>query len=235
MEEKHVCCKKVKDGAFMKKLILVVVFALSVNSFVSAFGFFMEGGLGYNADENVGLGFVTGSKGVYTGIGVGLVGKPGTFTWAFGVNIDFLLKPQITFVRGEEHYVVENMADNASLRIMPYLELSKGINKWLYAGFGLGYGYGSIYFGMRPLLYDSDYTSYRLSSESWTPTLFLRAYIVDACYVSLNYEVDIVTEGELKRVAGDPLADFVNIDGATDINGVHHRVRLVFGYLLGFD
>jgi hypothetical protein len=218
----------------MKRYILLAVLIISINSFLPAFGFFMEGGLGYNADENVGLGFVTGSKGMYTGIGAGLVGHiSDDFTWAFGTNIDFLLSPTITFVRGEEHYKVENMADNASLRIMPYLELSKSINYWLYAGFGLGYGFSSIYFGMRPLLYDTDYTSYQLSSESWTPTLFFRAYIQNSCYLSLNYEVDIVTKGELKRVAGDPLDS--NIDGVTDIAGVHHRVRLVFGYLLGFE
>jgi hypothetical protein len=220
----------------MKRYVLLAVLAISINSFLPAqFGFFMEGGFGYNADENVGLGFVTGSKGMYTGIGAGLVGNISDFTWALGVNIDFLLSPTITFVRGEEHYAVENMADNASLRLMPYLELSKSVNNWLYAGFGLGYGYGSIYFGMRPLIYDNDYTSYQLASESWTPTLFLRAYVLGSCYISLNYEVDIVTKGELKRVAGDPLADFANIDGATEINGVHHRVRLVFGYLLGFE
>jgi hypothetical protein len=200
------------------------------------FGFFMEGGLGYNNDENVGLGFVTGSEGFYTGVGAGFT-LVGDFAWTFGVNIDFLLKPVITFVRGEEHYDVENMADNASIRVMPYLEISKKIFEnpvSLYAGFGLGYGYNSIYFGMRPLLYDSDYSSYHLSSESVTPTLFVRAYIINAFYVSINYEVDIVIKGELKRVAGDPLADFADVDGASDINGVHHRVRLVFGYLLGF-
>lgn len=225
----------------MKRIVLTVFLAVAAHCSLAAvegLGFFMEAGLGYNTDENVGLGFVTSSKGMYTGVGAGVVWAGDeysrNFSVSFGVNIDFLIKPEIGFIRGEEHYKVENLADNSSLRIMPYIELSKGINTWFYAGFGLGYGYNSIYFGMYPLLYDNKYTSYQLSNESITPTMFFRAYLFDACYLSLNYEVDIVIKGELKRVAGDPLDGFADIDGATDIKGVHHRVRLVFGYLLGF-
>jgi hypothetical protein len=53
-------------------------------------------------------------------------------------------------------------------------------------------------------------------------------------YISLNYEADIVVNGELTRVAGDPLADMKTIDGAKDIQEVHHRGRLVFGWVLPF-
>jgi hypothetical protein len=153
-----------------------------------------------------------------------------------GVNIDFLIKPALTFVRGEEHYDVESTADGASLRLLPYVELSREVyDEWLYAGIGLGYGFNNIYFGMKPKKYDKEYTSYQLSSNSVTPILFLRAYIGGSVFLSLNYEVDIVMNGKIDRVAGDPLSNFADIDGATDINGVHHRARLVFGYVLGFE
>jgi hypothetical protein len=220
----------------MKRFFVLFVVILAINQNIFAdFGFFIEGGLGYNTDENVGLGFVTSSKGFYTGVGAGFVNGD-TLKLSIGCNVDFLIQPEIGFVRGEEHYAVENLADNASLRIMPYLELSRSINRWLYAGFGIGYGYDSIYFGMRPQKYDTDYTSYQLISKSVSPTVFMRTYIPNSSfYFSLNYEFDIVCAGELKRLAGDPLADFTNIDGATDIKGVHHRARLVFGYILGFD
>jgi hypothetical protein len=198
----------------------------------------MEGGWGYNRDENVGLGYVASSKGTYFGIGAGVTADPFTYydNWkmSLGVNIDFLLKPEIAFVRGEEHYQVQNIADGASLRIMPYLEISRGINDWFYGGFGLGYGLNNIYFGMRPQLYDNEYTHYKLSSKSLTPILFLRAYIKGTLYLSLNYEVDIVLNGELTRIAGDPLADMAIIDGTKDIQGIHHRGRLVIGWLLPF-
>jgi hypothetical protein len=213
-----------------------------MSGFLSAFGFFMEGGLGHNTDENVGLGFVASSKGSYFGVGAGLIVDPGEYLYgsgnwkvSFGVNIDFLIKPEISFVRGEEHYQVQNIADGASLRLMPYLEMSRGFNNWFYAGFGLGYGFNNIYFGMRPQFYDKEYTHYRLSNNSWTPTLFLRAYIMGTFYLSLNYEIDIVVNGELTRLAGDPLANMAKIDGAKDIQGVHHRGRLVFGWVLPFE
>jgi hypothetical protein len=220
----------------MKRAVLIFVLVVSVSSFLPAFGFFMEGGWGYNNDENVGLGFVTTSKGTYFGIGTGMIFGDEDDNWktSLGVNIDFLLEPEIAFVRGEEHYQVQNIADGASLRVMPYLEISRSIYDWFYAGFGLGYGFNNIYFGMRPQLYDKEYTHYRLSNNSWTPTLFLRAYIMGTFYLSLNYEVDIVVNGELTRIAGDPLADMAKIDGAKDIEGVHHRVRLVFGWVLPF-
>ena len=226
----------------MKRAFLIFALIFSVSSFLSAFGFFMEGGWGYNSDENVGLGFVATSKGTYFGIGTGMIADPFSYffdidNWKaiLGVNIDFLLKPEIAFVRGEEHYQVQNIADGASLRIMPYLEISRGLNDWFYGGFGLGYGFNNIYFGMRPQLYDREYTHYRLSSNSWTPTLFLRAYIKGTLYISLNYEVDIVINGELTKIAGDPLADMAKIDGAKDIQGVHHRGRLVIGWVLPFS
>jgi hypothetical protein len=222
----------------MKRTILTLTLIVLVNSFLPAFGFFMEGGLGYNTDENVGLGFVAKSEGAYFGVGAGAVFGDEYTDWKFslGVNIDFLIKPKISFVRGEEHYEVQNIADGASLRVMPYLELSRNMfSDWFYAGFGLGYGFNSIYFGMRPQLYDRDYTHYKLSNNSLTPLLFLRTYIKGTFYLSLNYEVDIVFNGELTRIAGDPLADMAKIDGAKDIEGVHHRVRLVFGWVLPFD
>jgi hypothetical protein len=209
------------------------------NIFLSAFGLFMEGGIGLNIDQNVGLGYVVDSKGSYTGVGAGIVfgeHSYSDFLITIGINIDFLIKPEMGFVRGEERYEVQNMADTASLRLMPYLQVSKNIvSDWLYMGFGLGYSNTGLYFSMRPILYDSDYTSYHLSSNAVTPTFFIRAYTVGGLYFSLSYEVDIVRNGELKRVAGDPLAGFNNIDGATDIKGVHHRARLVIGYVLGFD
>jgi hypothetical protein len=231
-----------QNGGSMKRGLLTCFLVFLSSSFLPAFGFFMEGGLGSNSDENVGLGFVATSSGPYFGIGTGMIfdffdNSTYSDSWklSLGVNIDFLLKPEITFVRGEEHYQVQNIADGASLRIMPYLEISKGLNDWLYGGFGLGYGFTNIYFGMRPQLYDSEYTHYRLSSTSLTPTLFFRAYIIETVYLSLNYEADIVVNGELTRLAGDPLADMAKIDGAKDIQGVHHRGRLVIGLLLPFE
>jgi hypothetical protein len=50
------------------------------------------------------------------------------------------------------YYQIQNIADGASLRLMPYLEISRSLNNWFYAGFGLGYRYNNIYFGMRPQL-----------------------------------------------------------------------------------
>ncbi|MDR1238771.1 MAG: hypothetical protein LBK27_01530 [Treponema sp.] len=225
----------------MKRFVLSGALVFLMGGSLSAFSFFMEGGLGYNTDENVGLGFIASSKGAYFGIGTGMVLDPSAFfyeveAWkiSLGVNIDFLIKPKISFVRGEEHYQVQNIADGASLRILPYLEISRGFNDWFYAGFGLGYGFNNIYFGMRPQLYDKEYTHYKLSNNSWTPTLFLRSYIQGTCYLSLNYEVDIVVNGELTRLAGDPLASMATVDGAKNIQGVHHRGRLVFGWVLPF-
>jgi hypothetical protein len=223
----------------MKKSFLSLVLLFFVNIYLSAFGLFMEGGVGLNTDQNVGLGYVVNSKGTYTGIGAGIVTgeyRYSNFLVTFGINIDFLIKPEMGFVRGEEHYEVQNMANTASLRVMPYLQVSKNIaSDWLYMGFGLGYSNTGLYFSMRPLLYDREYTSYHLSSNAITPTFFLRAYTAGGLYFSLSYEADIVINGELKRVAGDPLAYFNSIDGATDIKGVHHRARLVIGYVLGFD
>ena len=222
----------------MKKTALVIAcLLLGARFFAQGYnsGLYMEGGFGLNLDQNVGLGFVNTSKGPYFGIGAGAA-----FDWDYqfkislGVNIDFLVNPEITFVRGEEHYDVQNTANTASLRIMPYLEISRAIIDWFYAGFGVGYGFNNIYFGVRPQIYDREYSSYQLSSNSITPLLFVRAYVLGSCFVSLNYECDIVINGKIDRVAGDPLANFTNIDGATNINGVHHRGRLVIGYVLGF-
>ncbi|MDR0374649.1 MAG: hypothetical protein LBH85_02880 [Treponema sp.] len=57
----------------MKRLILSFVLAVSMSGYLSAFGFLMEGGLGYNNDEKVGLGFVASSKGTYFGVGAGMI------------------------------------------------------------------------------------------------------------------------------------------------------------------
>ncbi|MDR2177317.1 MAG: hypothetical protein LBP20_04650 [Treponema sp.] len=221
-----------------KKLVLVFALAVSVSGFLPAFGLYMEGGWGFYNDANIGLGFVATSKGTYFGIGTGMIFGDEDSGWkiSLGVNIDFLMNPETTFVRGEEHYQVQNIADGASLRVMPYLEISKSVYDWLYAGFGLGYGYNNSYFGMRPQLYDTEYTHYKLSNNSWTPVLFLRVYPGGgALYISLNYEVDMVVNGKLTRIAGDPLADMAKIDGANDIQGAHHRGRLVVGWLMPFD
>ena len=205
--------------------------------YLCAFGLFMEGGLGYNTDENVGLGFVASSKGKYSGVGAGLIfgDSSSGYKFALGVNIDFLIKPEMGFVRGEERYQIHNLADRASLRVMPFAAFSKGLTSWLFVGLGLGYSNTNLYFGMKPLLYDHEYTSYHLSSNAITPLFFLRAYFLEGLYFSMNYEADIVINGDLKRVAGDPLMGFNNIDGATDIKGVHHRARVVFGYVLGVN
>jgi hypothetical protein len=232
----------------MKKNILIVTLVFSTTVFLPAqgIGFFMELGTGYNFDENVGLGFLAKSKGLYVGAGAGYTFIPGKIVSDFvggdyssdwrlslGVNIDFLIKPEISFTRGEEHYQVETIGDGTSLRILPYLQMSRSITDRFYIGFGLGYGWNNIYFGMRPLQYDHEYTSYQLSNNSVTPLLFIRMYLHHGLYLSFNYEADIVINGELERLAGDPLAGFKDIDGATDINGVHHRARLVIGYFLG--
>jgi hypothetical protein len=220
----------------MKKNIFIAMLMFSTTCFLTAegYGFFMELGIGYNFDENVGLGFLAKTEGSYVGAGAGY-----TFLWndvwnvTLGVNIDFLIKPKITFTRGEERYQVENIGDGTSLRVLPYLQMSRSITERLHIGFGLGYGWNNIYFGMRPMQYDREYTSYQLSNNSVTPLLFIRIYLFDAVLLSLNYEVDIVINGEIKRLAGDPLAGFADIDGAQDIGGVHHRARLVIGYFLG--
>ena len=200
------------------------------------FGLYLEGGAGYNADQNVGLGYVVTVDGAYTGIGTGMIfGEiDSEYKLALGVNIDFLIDPEMSFVRGEERYDIHNMADRASLRFMPYMAFSKMVvDDWLYIGLGLGYSNTGLYFGMRPILYDKEYTSYHLSSDAVTPLFFLRAYFLEGFYISFNYEADIVVSGELKRLAGDPLAGFNNIDGSTDIKGIHHRARIVVGYTLG--
>ena len=222
----------------MKKTAFIFISFIILSNYLSAFGLYMEGGVGYNSDQNVGLGYVVDVKGAYTGIGSGLVfgeHSSSNFLVTLGVNIDFLIKPEIGFVRGEERYEVQNLADSASLRVMPFFGISKNvISDWLFIGFGIGYSNTGLYFGMRPLLYDNEYTSYRLSSNAVTPMFFIRAYTVGGVYFSLIYEADIVTSGEIKRLAGDPLSGFNNIDGSTDIKGVHHRARLVIGYVLGF-
>jgi hypothetical protein len=218
----------------MKMNFFIAMLFFSTTIFLSAqeYGFFMELGTGFNFDENVGLGFLAKSKGLYVGAGAGYT-LPWSSEWnaTLGINIDFLIKPEITFTRGEEHYQVENVGDGASLRLLPYLQMSRSITDMLYIGLGLGYGWNNIYFGMRPAKYDREYTSYQLSNNSITPIIFVRIYLLDALYLSFNYEADIVINGELKKLAGDPLGG--DIDGATDINGVHHRARLVIGYFLG--
>ena len=222
----------------MKKIFLGLIFLIFLNGFLFSFGLFLEGGAGYNTDENVGLGYVVSSNGFYTGVGAGIIfgDEYSDYKFALGINIDFLIKPEMGFVRGEERYNVQNMADRASLRLMPFISFSKDIlDEWLYIGLGLGYSNTGLYFGMKPLIYDKEYTSYHLSSNAVTPLFFLRAYFLEGFYVSLNYEADIVINGNLKRLAGDPLAGFNQIDGSTDIKGVHHRARLVFGYVLGID
>jgi len=222
----------------MKRNILSCIILVFTINYLPAFGLFMEGGVGIDTDQNVGLGYVVDSKGVYTGVGVGMIfGKYGSsnFLVTLGINIDFLIKPEIGFVRGEERYEVQNLADSASLRIMPFIGISRNVvSDWLYMGFGLGYSNTDLYFGMRPLIYDKEYTSYRLSSNAITPAFFLRAYTVAGLYFSMSYEADLVDNGEIKRLAGDPLMSFNNIDGSKDIKGVHHRARLVIGYILGF-
>jgi len=223
----------------MKKTAFIFISFVIVNNYLSAFGLYLEGGVGYDTDQNVGLGYVVDAKGAYTGIGAGVIfGEHNNtdFLITLGINIDFLIKPEIGFVRGEERYEVQNLADSASLRVMPFLGISKNvILDWLYIGFGLGYSNTGLYFGMRPLLYDKEYTSYHLSSNAITPMFFIRTYTVGGLYFSLNYEADIVINGKIKKLAGDPLAGFNNIDGSTDIKGVHHRARLVIGYVLGFE
>jgi hypothetical protein len=219
----------------VKKNIFIGMLVFSTAVFLPADGngFFMELGIGYNLDENVGLGFLAKSEGAYVGTGAGYTLVKDKWSWTLGINIDFLIKPEIIFNRGEEHYQVETIGDGTSLRLLPFLQLSKSINKRIYIGFGLGYSWNNIYFEMRPLQYDREYTSYQLSNNSVTIMFFERVYFFDALYLSINYEADIVINGKLKRLAGDPLAGFKDIDGATDINGVHHRARLVIGYFLG--
>ena len=57
----------------MKKFLLSLIITFIINIHLSAFGLFMEGGMGYNTDENVGLGFIVSTEGLYTGIGAGFV------------------------------------------------------------------------------------------------------------------------------------------------------------------
>jgi len=222
----------------MKRGILGFIILILTINYLPAFGLFMEGGVGVNTDQNIGLGYVVDSKGAYTGVGAGIIsGAYGysNFLLTLGINIDFLIKPEIGFVRGEERYEVQNLADSTSLRLMPFIGISRNVvSDWLYMGFGLGYSSTDLYFGMRPLIYDKEYTSYRLSSTAITPAFFLRAYTVAGLYFSISYEADLVFSGEIERLAGDPLMSFNNIDGSTDIKGVHHRARLVIGYVLGF-
>jgi len=221
----------------MKKQVVVSIFlAVSVVNYLPAIGgAFMEGGYGYNSDQNVGLGYVLDSKGSYIGIGAGFVIgiEELSVSVSCGINVDFLMSPEMGFVRGEERYEVQNLADAASLRFMPYMAFSKNvIPDWLYLGMGLGYSDTGLYFGMRPLIYDREYTSYHLSSKAITPVVFLRAYTAGSLYFSINYEADIVVSGKLRRLAGDPLAGFDNVDDSKDISGVHHRARLVIGFVL---
>ena len=217
-----------------KKMIVgIVCWSLWVCPYAfGEFGLYREAGLGYNYDENAGPGFVNTSQGPYVGVGVGAVASMKLFKFALGVNIDFLIKPAVTFVRGTEEYTVENETNGASVRVLPYAELSRQVIGRFYTGLGLGYGFNNVYFGLQPAASDKTYTSYQLSSHSITPIVFLRAYIGDSMFLALNYECDIVLNGAVERIAGDPLAGFAEIDGAAGITGAHHRARLVFGSVL---
>jgi hypothetical protein len=200
-------------------------------------GLFFDGGIGYTSDENIGLGFVNSARGFYFGVGAG-VAIPvnyGNFNLVGGVNIDFLGKPTMEFVRGQEHYDVESLSNQVSLRVMPYIELSRHVIHNLYLGFGIGYGFTKLYFGMPPQLYDintTSYNSYKMDNESITPVGFVRYYL-ESFYFTLNYECDIVIKGNITKLNGDPFAG--DIDGVNNIEGIHHRIRLAVGYTLGFD
>jgi hypothetical protein len=149
--------------------------------------------------------------------------------------VDFLGKPAMEFVRGQEHYDVENLSDQVSIWVMPYIELSKLVKNNLYMGFGIGWGFTRLYFGMPPQMYDintTSYNSYRMENKSVTPVGFVRYYL-GSIYFTLDYECDIVTGGSIAKLNGDPFAG--DIAGVNDIEGIHHRVRLAAGYTLGFD
>jgi hypothetical protein len=223
----------------MKRFIifsLMLLMAAACFAQDKSWGLFFDGGVGYTSDENIGLGFVNSAKGFYFGVGAGIAipVNRGDFNLVGGVNIDFLGKPAMEFVRGQEHYDVENLSDQVSLRVMPYIELSKQIAGNLYLGFGVGYGFTNLYFGMPPQLYDihtTSYNSYKMDNESITPVGFVR-YYWGSFYFTLNYECDIVIKGKITKLNGDPFAG--DIDGVDDISGIHHRVRFAAGYVLGF-
>jgi hypothetical protein len=220
----------------MKKIFVILLFLFVINGFTFGLNLFFNTGIGYTSDENVGLGFVNSAKGFYFGTGAGLVfGYSEDFNFVTGVHIDFLGKPQMEFIRGEEHYDIESLSDQVSLRVMPYIELSSSVGDLFYMGVGLGYGFTSIYFGMPPQMYDIDttsYNSYKMQNESVTPVLFIR-YFLSQFYVTLNYECDIVVKGNIKKLSGDPFDG--DIDGSDNIEGLHHRVRFALGFVLGGD
>ncbi|MDR2629737.1 MAG: hypothetical protein LBC60_02325 [Spirochaetaceae bacterium] len=223
----------------MKRLtILSLLFLLAMACFAQnhSFGVFLDAGVGYTSDENIGLGFVNSAKGFYFGVGAGMAipFNDGGINFTGGVNIDFLGKPTMEFIRGQEHYDVENLSDQVSLRVMPYIEISKHVIHNLYLGFGVGLGFTNLYFGMPPQLYDintTSYNSYKMKNKSITPVGFVRYYL-GSFYFTVNYECDIVINGNITKLNGDPFAG--DIDGADDIEGIHHRVRFAVGYALGF-
>jgi hypothetical protein len=226
----------------MKRVaIFSLMFLLAMGCFAQSksFGIFADGGIGYTSDENIGLGFVNSAKGFYFGVGAGIAIpiNDGDFNLVGGVNIDFLGQPVMEFVRGQEHYDIESLSDQVSLRVMPYIEISKHVAfvNNLYLGFGLGYGITKLYFGMPPQLYDintTSYNSYKMDNESFTPVGFVRYYLGSSVYFTLNYECDIVIKGSITKLNGDPFNG--DIDGVDNIEGIHHRVRFAVGYTLGF-
>jgi hypothetical protein len=221
----------------MKKLLVVLILLLTtVGCFaqVGGFGLFFDGGFGYTSDENIGLGFVNSARGFYFGVGTGLVIPIFGFNLAGGVNVDFLGRPTMEFIRGQEHYDIESLSDQVSLRVMPYFELSRYVFSHIYLGFGLGFAFTKLYFGMPPQMYDintTSYNSYRMKNQSVTPILFVRYYL-GSFYLSVNYECDIVRKGNITKLNGDPFQG--DIAGVDKIEGIHHRVRLALGYSLGF-
>ncbi|MFP3091124.1 hypothetical protein LQZ21_12445 [Treponema sp. TIM-1] len=224
----------------MKRLIVFLLMLLLAAACFAQndFGLFFDGGIGYTSDENIGLGFVNSAKGFYFGVGTGIAisldGIIDNANLVGGVNIDFLGKPMMEFVRGQEHYDVENLSDQVSLRVMPYIEISKSVVSNLYLGFGVGYGFTNLYFGMPPQIYDiniTSYNSYKMTNHSITPVGFVRYYL-GSFYFTLNYECDIVLNGNITKLNGDPFTGDVN--GEDNIKGIHHRIRLAVGYTLGF-
>jgi len=218
----------------MKKMVLILLFVYvcAGEAVAREEGFYLELGLGYSYHENVGLGFLVETRGWYVGAGAGFsLWAGGEWTVSLGVNIDFLIDPEIEFLRGEAHYQVENTGRGASLRILPYLQFSRQMSDAVFMGFGVGYGFNNIFFGMRPLLYDVDFTSWQLSTNSVTPMLFIRVFpFWGSFYFSINYEADIVINGEIRRLLGDPFTGVNDISGLRDFHGVHHRARLVIGF-----